>query len=147
MKFTHGKLTVSVKDWLKNQEDYLAVLAFVHKVFKKEGAEIPTDIPLPSVRLIDFHYNTNDYLFCQDHDDRIYINQKYRGKKLSATMITGLADYYARNIHPANEADAVALRSKILDNMYVDLTLTELAITSSLVVGGVLAAKTILSKF
>ena len=123
MKYTHGKHSVSFNDWLNDQSDYLRVVAFVQDVFKTEGYPISVDIPVPMVRTSQFHYNTNDYLFCRDNDAQMYLSDKLRGKRLAASLITALVHYYSKNLFPMDEEKDEAVRSKILDDMVVELTL------------------------
>ncbi len=146
MKYTHKKLSVEVSNWLEDTSEYFSILAFLADVFKSEGHQIPVDIPVPSARLSQFHYNTKNWVFNIDNQSEILIDETITGKKLAATLITALTYYYSKHLNPADEAAAQELRERILENMVVELTLAEVALTSGLVVGGILAVKALVNK-
>lgn len=147
MKYTYGKLTATMNDWLENQAEYFELLAFVNKVFEKEGFKLSNDIAPPKMRQVHLiGENTNDYIFCVDNADQIYINDKIRGRRLACAIIVALIHYYSKNLYPVNEEAAAITRGEILDKLDVSLTLSELAVTSAGVAGGILILKSIFSK-
>lgn len=146
MKYTRKKLSAEVKDCFSNQSEYFHILAFVHDVFKEIDSEINVDIPAPIIKKAQFHFNTKRYTFCVDDPTIIYLSDKDCGRELYAALITALFNYYAKNLHPTDSHKVAEVVDKALDELSIDLTIAELAKTSTIVVTGLLVGKTILSK-
>ena len=146
MKYTRKKLSVEVSDWRNNQSEYFRILSFVHEIFAEIGHTINIDIPVPVVKLTQFHWNTCRYRFDVDHPHIIYLNEKDYGKDMYAALIAALFAYYSNNLFPADPIKAEEIKMEALEDLEIKFTLGEVAFTSTAIVGGVLAAKTILGK-
>lgn len=146
MKYKRKKLCTEVNDWRTNQSEYFRILAFVHDMFNDVGSPIIVDIPAPTVKLIQFHWNTCRYRFDVENGSIIYLSDKDVGKDLHVALITALVKYYATAMHPADADAASSVCQEVLDGLEVELTLAEIAFTSGLVVTGVVVGKKLLSK-
>lgn len=140
MKYIYKKTSLEVNNWPKDGGEYFNILGFVHQMFKDNGKLIPVDVPTPVVKFTEFHYNTKSFTKDVENETVIYIPSNYVGKQLHATLITSLVMYYGKM---TNDDETPSL---ILDEIEVRLTLAETAITSGLVVGGVLITKSILNR-
>lgn len=146
MKYIRNKLSVEVSDWRNNQSEYLRILAFVHDVFHDIGHPIVVDIPTPRVKFTQFHWNTCRYRFDINDPSIIYLSDKDYGKDLHAALITALFSYFANQSYPNDSTEATQLKMEALEGLEIKFTLGEIAFTSAAVVGGVLAAKSVLRR-
>lgn len=143
MKYTHRKNKVTVKDWVKDQTEYLKIVTFVLEVFKDRGLPLSRDIPVPRVKIAKNHFNDDHYTFCVDSMDTIYLNDKLRAKPQAQALITSLVDYYARTVHPTEDKSRIMLRDAVMGEMYTHLTIAEIAVASTAITGGILAVKSL----
>lgn len=146
MKYKRKKLTTEVNDWRTNQSEYYRILAFVHDIFTDIGQPIIVDIPVPTVKVIQFHWNTSRYRFDVEDKSIIYLSDKDVGKELHVALITALVKYYAMALYQTDESSVSTICQEALDGLEVELTLSEIAFTSSLVVTGIVVGKKLLSK-
>lgn len=140
MKYIYRNTSMEVKDWKNNSGEYFCILAFVHDIFRSREVVIPFDVPVPTVKFTDFHYNGNSFTNCKVDANVIYLPTKSVGKKLHASLITALIIYYGK------ETNNEELASEIIEEVEVLLTVSEVAVTSAVVVAGTLLAKGLITK-
>lgn len=140
MKYIYKNTSLEVASWPKEAGEYFKILAFIHELFKREGKEISVDIPAPVIKFTNFHYATKQFTGCLDNENVIYLPEGKVGKELYASLITALVMYYGEL---SNQKD---VGSTILDSVEVQMTITEAALTSPMVVAAVLLTKNVYHK-